>query len=445
MEDVAPRRRIIQRSPTPPKQKRSPHIPHRRESKREAKNSKKKKERKRSPSSPSSSPSSSLDESSGYSSQEKQRRGHQRSYAAWKRPSKKFKEGGKNISFLTYDGTFDATNKVSKRSFNNLMLLLEMKASRNLQSYVISAAADLVAAVALIFDVVSEDYVDLCWWFLWWKLSTGGSVRCLVASWWMLADLLAWVECRRFEGQQIFDFMARHLCYVIIEGWLPKPMYLPSCASHGEVTAPHGKVARKKDDARRTHITQTIKDIVFQFWTDETRVPPNKKDVCSKRLARCSYVKHPIHLLKKPQVELYLRFKTKYADIQILQLCFESMKLFFVRKLRDRYICCCIVHVQMIFLKEAVNHMRTQSFDLHGSCCMCSCPICLHHDEVVNHGCLAYKNASMSTTLLLESILCSILAEHSFHSYQCLMGTCNACSVGNIQIYPREEVEQILE
>ncbi|MCO5613239.1 hypothetical protein L7F22_067515 [Adiantum nelumboides] len=110
MEDVAPRRRRAQRSPNPTKRKRSPHSPHRHKSKREEKSSRKKKERKRSPSSPSSSPSSSFDESSGYSSQEKQRRGHQRSYTAWKRSSKlkKFKEGGNIISFLTYDGTFGA-------------------------------------------------------------------------------------------------------------------------------------------------------------------------------------------------------------------------------------------------------------------------------------------------------------------------------------------------
>ncbi|MCO5578633.1 hypothetical protein L7F22_032477 [Adiantum nelumboides] len=114
MEDVAPRRRRAQRSPTPTKQKRFPYSPHHRESKREGTSSRKKKERKRSPSSPSSSSSSSSDEGSGYSSQEKQTRGHQRSYAAWKRSSKlkKFKEGGKNISFLTYDGTFGATDKV---------------------------------------------------------------------------------------------------------------------------------------------------------------------------------------------------------------------------------------------------------------------------------------------------------------------------------------------
>ncbi|RXY01909.1 hypothetical protein DD576_30265, partial [Klebsiella pneumoniae] len=42
------------------------------------------------------------------------RRGHRKSYAAWKRSSKlkKFKEGGKSISFLTYDGTFGSTDKV---------------------------------------------------------------------------------------------------------------------------------------------------------------------------------------------------------------------------------------------------------------------------------------------------------------------------------------------
>ncbi|MCO5557304.1 hypothetical protein L7F22_010865 [Adiantum nelumboides] len=114
MEDVAPRRRRAQRSPTPPKRKKSLHSHHRRKSRREEKSSRKKKERKRSPSSPSSLPSSSFEESSEYSSQEKQRRGHQRSYATWKRSSKlkKFKEGGKNVSFLTYDGTFGATNKV---------------------------------------------------------------------------------------------------------------------------------------------------------------------------------------------------------------------------------------------------------------------------------------------------------------------------------------------
>ncbi|MCO5570558.1 hypothetical protein L7F22_024282 [Adiantum nelumboides] len=114
-EDVAPQRRRAQRSPTPTKRKRSPHSPPHHKSKKEEKNSKQKKERKRSPSSPSSSPSSSSDESGGYSSRESPRRGHRRSHATWRRSNKlkKFKEGGKSISFLTYDGTFGATDKVS--------------------------------------------------------------------------------------------------------------------------------------------------------------------------------------------------------------------------------------------------------------------------------------------------------------------------------------------
>ncbi|MCO5574911.1 hypothetical protein L7F22_028706 [Adiantum nelumboides] len=109
MEDVAPREEELKDLQLPQSRK-GHHIvltiaSPKRESKREEKNLKKKKERKRSPSSPSSSPSSSLEESSRYSSQEKQRRGHRRSYVAWKRSSKlkKFKKGGKNISFGATD------------------------------------------------------------------------------------------------------------------------------------------------------------------------------------------------------------------------------------------------------------------------------------------------------------------------------------------------------
>ncbi|MCO5579841.1 hypothetical protein L7F22_033703 [Adiantum nelumboides] len=81
---------------------------------REKEESKEGKGEKKVTSSPSSSPSSSSNESSGYSCEESQRTGHRKSYVAWKRSNKlkKFKEGGKNISFLTYDGTFGAIDKV---------------------------------------------------------------------------------------------------------------------------------------------------------------------------------------------------------------------------------------------------------------------------------------------------------------------------------------------
>ena len=99
--DVAPRRQRNKRSQSPPKRKRPSHTSNPR-----------RKQRKRSPSSSPS--SSSYDESSDDSSKRQRGRGSRRSYAAWKRSHKlkKFKEGGKNITFLTYDGTFGVTDKV---------------------------------------------------------------------------------------------------------------------------------------------------------------------------------------------------------------------------------------------------------------------------------------------------------------------------------------------
>ncbi|RYA46877.1 reverse transcriptase domain-containing protein [Enterobacter cloacae complex sp. GF14B] len=143
--EMAPRRRRAKRSPSPPKRRRPSHSSPHHNSKRDDKKQEKKKARKRTPSSPSSSSSSSYEsdgeddedqdkkkarkrspssppssnsspseESDGATFEPSKRRGHRKSYAAWKRSSKlkKFKEGGKSISFLTYDGTFGATDKV---------------------------------------------------------------------------------------------------------------------------------------------------------------------------------------------------------------------------------------------------------------------------------------------------------------------------------------------
>ena len=51
-----------------------------------------------------------------------------------------------------------------------------------------------------------------------------------------------------------------------------------------------------------TPITHEIKDIITIFWTNESRVSPNKKDLCRKRFGRNQYEEHPIHLLDVPQV-----------------------------------------------------------------------------------------------------------------------------------------------
>ena len=53
---------------------------------------------------------------------------------------------------------------------------------------------------------------------------------------------------------------------------------------------------------RGTHVSSETRDIVYAFWTSETRVSPNKKEICKFRIEEKSVVKHPIHFLDDSQV-----------------------------------------------------------------------------------------------------------------------------------------------
>ena len=109
-EDVPPPRRRPQRFPnrSSRRRRRSPSYSSSSSSKDERRHPRHKK--RRSPTPPSSSPKSSSTASSSRS--KPKRRGHRRSYPAWKcsRRMEKFKGGDKNITFLSYDGTYGATD-----------------------------------------------------------------------------------------------------------------------------------------------------------------------------------------------------------------------------------------------------------------------------------------------------------------------------------------------
>ena len=61
-------------------------------------------------------------------------------------------------------------------------------------------------------------------------------------------------------------------------------------------------LAACRKQQRSSTISEELKELVYTFWQSESRVSPNKKDVCRKRLGRKSYIKHPAHLLDVPQV-----------------------------------------------------------------------------------------------------------------------------------------------
>ena len=117
---VAPQRRHIPHSPNLAS-KRSCHLSQSRDSflnKGRSERGRHLQKRRRSPSPPSSSPHSyeTLESSSSIGSSYKAcpTRKHKGSYQAWKRAKKleAFKEGGKNITFLSYDGSYRQTDKV---------------------------------------------------------------------------------------------------------------------------------------------------------------------------------------------------------------------------------------------------------------------------------------------------------------------------------------------
>lgn len=55
---------------------------------------------------------------------------------------------------------------------------------------------------------------------------------------------------------------------------------------------------------RKGGLSDDVKSAVTIWWTAETRVSPNRKDIRRKRLGRNLYDTHPAHLLMETQVSL---------------------------------------------------------------------------------------------------------------------------------------------
>ena len=110
------------------------------------------------------------------------------------------------------------------------------------------------------------------------------------------------------------------------------------------------------------------------------------------------------------------------------------LKPFFCRRLKDRYTCCCEYHVQMTFLKDALNHMRSRAFGMHDTCCNCVCNICATSKNISSGGCLASHRTFKGVTQMWESVLCPKPADAVFHRRECLMGDCKICGVKRLEL-----------
>ena len=108
--------------------------------------------------------------------------------------------------------------------------------------------------------------------------------------------------------------------------------------------------------------------------------------------------------------------------MNIHQRAFEKLKPYFVCKLKGWYTCYCIAHIQMSFLRDAVNSIRQGSHGLHGLNCTCKCDICKS-----TNSCKACTRTFTSLTLLWELVVCPKVDGSIYHKLKCLIGECSSC------------------
>ncbi|MCO5599945.1 hypothetical protein L7F22_054052 [Adiantum nelumboides] len=144
-------------------------------------------------------------------------------------------------------------------------------------------------------------------------------------------------------------------------------------------------------------LSEEVVHSVIQFWTSNIRVSPNKKDVCRQRISQKNYRFHPSHYLELTEAELFMNFKEQHPSIDIGFHAFQSLKPFFVRKLKERNTCCCVYHTRIDLMRLAINSLRIDTKSIHGDACDCLCMICRPNEE---EKCSAYAATFSSVSKL---------------------------------------------
>lgn len=136
------------------------------------------------------------------------------------------------------------------------------------------------------------------------------------------------------------------------------------------------------------------------------------------------------------QVAFYLEFvewcRREKNGVSIGMRSFLYMKPCYIRKMKDRNVCCCKHHVEMDLLKEAMNRFRQHQHNCKD--CICDCSMCRPSlIDVAQSPCLATRNQLMSVRCWIEEALCPREEGKEWHNKSCIMGECENCGVQNVQ------------
>jgi hypothetical protein len=118
-----------------------------------------------------------------------------------------------------------------------------------------------------------------------------------------------------------------------------------------------------------------------------------------------------------------MQFKKDHSNVNVGLRAFESLKPFYIRRLKERNTCACKTHVEMLELLHGWNNMQTRPRVVHGKDCDCRCDVC---DGGAPGNCKADCTHFGRLTNLWMSVLCPI-AEDGWYKLDCLMGKCDVC------------------
>jgi hypothetical protein len=116
---------------------------------------------------------------------------------------------------------------------------------------------------------------------------------------------------------------------------------------------------------------------------------------------------------------------------------------FWVKKMKDRNVCCYIYHVEMEELRVDFNFMRKLSGIHASNTCNCDCEeVCGGRDGC---GCKGHFLTFTGTTSMMESILCPLDEFTEWHDRKCVFGECEDCAIAYFSCCPIEEQGKSLE
>lgn len=113
------------------------------------------------------------------------------------------------------------------------------------------------------------------------------------------------------------------------------------------------------------------------------------------------------------QADFYKRFTEAHPQRQIMLRSFIKLRPFFVIKCKERNVCCCRYHIQVLFLLEAFNAFRDPNRGAHTLFhCVCQCSVCGSTAEGICH---VGGSRFSGVTAMWTSILCDKAEDAEYH------------------------------